>query len=281
MSQLGILYIVATPLGNLDDFTFRGLKVLQEVRMTAAEDTRRTRKLMNHFGIETRLVSYREQNHRKILPLLLTELETGGSVALVSDAGTPGISDPGAMLVREAAAKGITIVPIPGASAVATALSISGMTADRFVFAGFPPAKKKARRTYFEGYRTERQTLVFYESPHRIVESLWDMAEILGDREAVLCRELTKIHEEIIRLPLRELAGKMEERSEPVKGELTLVVAGETETGQQFLSRDELIEIVKNDTRPVKEIVKELGKMTSLSRSELYRMTLEATGKKE
>jgi len=275
LSCMGKLFVVATPLGNLEDLTFRARRVLGEVALVAAEDTRRTRKLFERYQISTRLVSYREQNHTRVLPKLLSVLTEGGDLALVSDAGTPGVSDPGALLVKEAGQRGIRVVPIPGPSASACALSVSGLPGSGFVFIGFLPARKEARLKSLQELKQEKRTMVFYEAPHRLKKSLQDMADVLGPRDAVLSREMTKLHEEFIRGSLHEIAREIEHRAGAIRGELTLVVAGAFESESKGLTREELIAIIREDSRPVREIVSDLAKTTNISRSELYRLVLD------
>ena len=198
----GTLYIVATPIGNLEDITHRALRVLKEVGWIASEDTRQTRKLLDHFGITTPQLSYHEHNERERATHLIEKLTAGINVALVSDAGTPLISDPGYRLVREAIEAGITVVPLPGPSAAVAALSASGLATDQFRFCGFLPAKTTQRRKVLEELKHETCTLIFYETPHRIIEALADVAAIdatLGARQVVVAREVTKIHEEFLR----------------------------------------------------------------------------------
>src|SRR5665213_2189001 len=193
------LYIVATPIGNLEDITLRALRVLRSVDRIACEDTRQTQKLLSHFGIAVPTVSCHAHNERERSEELIAQLQAGARIALVSDAGMPGISDPGAHLVAQAAAAGIAIIPIPGASAVVSALAASGLDTTSFLFVGFPPPRSDERRTFFETHRNQRSTLIFYEAPHRILESLRDAAEIFGiNRQAVLAREITKLHEEFL-----------------------------------------------------------------------------------
>ncbi len=277
--KMGRLYVVATPLGNLEDMSFRAVRTLNEVELIAAEDTRRTQKLLSHYCITTRMVSYREQNHARVLPMLLSVLENGGDLAQVSDAGTPGVSDPGVLLAREAAAMGARVIPIPGPSAAACLLSVCGLPADSYLFAGFLPAKAKARREILKSLADETRTLVFFEAPHRLEDSVREMKECLGDRRVVLGREMTKLNEEFISGTLGELHAEMVRRGADIKGEATLAVAGADPAAGRDLSREELWEIVSKDTRPVRDIVAELAGSTRLSRSELYRLVLEATGK--
>lgn len=218
--------MVSTPIGNLEDITLRALRILKEVDLIAAEDTRRTGLLLKHFGIETPLTSYFEGNELKKGEWLMSRLKEGERIALVSDAGTPGISDPGYRLVRLAIENGIPVIPIPGPSAIITALSTSGLPTDAFLFKGFLPHKSKRRREILQEVKEVRETLIFYESPHRLLKTLNDIYEILGDRNIVLARELTKVFEEILRGRVSELIEKI--RGRKLKGEITLVVSGRT-----------------------------------------------------
>ena len=279
MGRKGILYIVATPLGNLEDLTFRAARILGEVAAAAAEDTRRTMKIMAHLGLRTKLISYREQNHRSAAPKIIERLINGEDIALVSDAGVPCVSDPGALLVEEAVKNDIRVVPIPGASAPPAALSASGFTGDSYYFVGFTPARKKARRTVLEGIREQRATLVFFEAPHRLKEFLEDAFEILGDRPAVICREMTKMNEEFIRGALGHLAERASLELEMSRGEITLVVSGARKENVRRLTREELTAIIEGDARPVRDIASDLAGSTDLSRSELYRLILEVSGR--
>lgn len=220
----GTLYIVSTPIGNREDITLRALRILKEVDLVAAEDTRHTGLFLKHFGIQTPLTSYFEGNELRKKELILSKLMQGERIALVSDAGTPGISDPGFRLVQAAVENQIAIVPIPGPSAVIAALSVSGLPTDAFLFKGFLPHKMKKRRDLLKELADVRETLIFYESPHRISEALKDIHEVLGDREIVLTRELTKVYEEIIRGRVSEIRNQVGER--PLRGEITLVVSG-------------------------------------------------------
>ena len=220
----GTLYIVSTPIGNFEDITLRALRILKEVDLIAAEDTRRTGLLLKHFDIRTPLTSYFEGNEMKKRDFILSKVMEGVSVALVSDAGTPGISDPGFRLIRRTIEEGISIVPVPGASAVIAALSVAGLPTDAFIFRGFLPHKPKKRRDLLQDLEGMRETLVFYESPYRILETLHDILDILGDREVVLARELTKTYEEILRGKVSEIQAHVDERK--LKGEITLVIQG-------------------------------------------------------
>lgn len=222
----GTLYIVSTPIGNMEDITLRALRVLKEVDLIAAEDTRRTGLLLKRYGIQTPLTSYFEGNEFRKREFILSRLKEGKKAALVSDAGTPGISDPGFRLIQLAIENGISIVPIPGPSAVITALSVSGLPTDAFLFKGFLPHKSKKRRDLLKELEHVRETLIFYESPHRIAETLTDIYDILGNRDVVLTRELTKAFEEVLRGKASEIQNRIGERK--WKGEITLVVSGKT-----------------------------------------------------
>jgi 16S rRNA (cytidine1402-2'-O)-methyltransferase len=219
----GTLFLVATPIGNLEDITFRAVRTLKEVDLIACEDTRHTRRLLDHYGVDKPTISYHEHNERERVESLLHRLEEGMNIAVVSDAGTPLISDPGFRLVRAAADVGIRIVPVPGPSAILAALTASGLPTDSFFFGGFVSQKQGARRKMLESLATLDCTLVFYEAPHRILETLQDMADIYGDREIVLTRELTKLHEEFLRGTALALFRILQER-ESVKGEITLII---------------------------------------------------------
>jgi 16S rRNA (cytidine1402-2'-O)-methyltransferase len=220
----GILYIVSTPIGNLEDITLRALRILKEVDLIAAEDTRHTGLLLKHFGIQKPMTSYFEGNEMKKREWILSRLNQGDRIALVSDAGTPGISDPGFRLIQIAIENRIPIVPIPGPSAVITALSVSGLPTDAFLFKGFLPHKSKKRRDLLKELEETRETLIFYESPHRLDETLKDILDILGDREIVLTRELTKVYEEILRGSVSEVQRLIGERK--LKGEITVLIEG-------------------------------------------------------
>jgi len=220
----GTLYIVSTPIGNLEDITLRALRILKEVDLIAAEDTRHTGLLLRHFGIRKPLTSYFEGNELKKREFILSRLKQGDRIALVSDAGTPGISDPGFRLIQTVIENEFPIVPIPGPSAVIAALSVSGLPTDAFLFKGFLPHKSKKRRDFLKQLEETKETLIFYESPHRINETLNDILEILGNRETVLTRELTKVYEEILRGKVSEIQNQITGRK--LKGEITLVISG-------------------------------------------------------
>jgi 16S rRNA (cytidine1402-2'-O)-methyltransferase len=219
----GTLYLVATPIGNLEDITYRALRVLGEVDLIACEDTRHTRGLLTHFGIDTKTVSYHEHNEHERAAELASMLAGGMSVAVVSDAGTPGINDPGFRLVRACIEQGISVVPVPGATAFVAALVASGLPTDEFYFCGFLPARAHARRLRLADLRAITATLVFYETPHRIAAALADAREILGEREAAVARELTKLHEEIARGRLTELIARFS-GEQAARGEMVLII---------------------------------------------------------
>jgi 16S rRNA (cytidine1402-2'-O)-methyltransferase len=266
------LYIVATPIGNLEDITLRALRVLGQADLIACEDTRQTQKLLNCFGIQKRTVSYHEHNEIGRSQELLAELEGGARIALVSDAGMPGISDPGSVIIREAVQRGIPVVPVPGPSALIAALVGSGLETSSFRFFGFLPAKSGQRRTFLEQLKTAPETLVFYEAPHRIVETLQDLLATLGAaRPVVIARELSKVHEEFLRGTAREVLAQLQERE--IRGEITLIVEGHT--GQELAAEKkslaarmkELMDQGADDKTALKHAAKEFG----ISKSEAYR----------
>ncbi|SFT28624.1 16S rRNA (cytidine(1402)-2'-O)-methyltransferase [Paenibacillus sp. BC26] len=236
-SGAGTLYLVGTPIGNLEDMTFRAIRILKEVDMIAAEDTRQTRKLLNHFEISTRIVSYHEHNKEASGPELVRLLASGQSIALVSDAGLPAISDPGADLVAAAAENGIAVVPIPGANAALSALIISGLPTEKFLFTGFPPRERKSLTAWLQHLHRQDATLICYESPHRIIKTLAVMLEQLGDRKMAMVRELTKRHEEAARGTISECMAWLEEN--PPLGEYCLVIAGVSKEEAAQLQQDD------------------------------------------
>ena len=269
----GTLYIVSTPIGNLEDITLRAIRILKEVDLVAAEDTRHTLKLLTHFGISRPLTSYFDHNQQLKGDRILTALAEGKSVALVSDAGTPCISDPGYQLVRDAVAAGIAVVPLPGACAAVVALSASGLPTDEFTFVGFLPNRQAKRRERLAQLVSEPRLLVFYEAPHRLAATLADMAELFGDRQAVVARELTKLYEEFARGILPELAERF--TSAPVKGEVAILVSpgAETEAAESQdiagMLRDRLAQGCS-----VKDAVQQVAKATGEPRSEVYATAL-------
>ncbi len=271
----GTLYIVATPIGNLEDMTFRAVRILQTVDIIAAEDTRHTGKLLQHFQVKTPQVSYHEHNRHSRIPELLEHLGNGKAIALVTDAGIPLISDPGYELVKACIEVLVPVVPIPGASAAITALSAAGLPTDRFVFEGFLPAKTQQRHEHLESLQTESRTLIFYESPHRLQETLQNLAENFGsNRQIVLARELTKLHEEFLRGTIAEAIAHYQNR-EP-QGEYTLVVAG-IPPDQPHLSEAELkgeLAAIMSQGISRSQASRQLAKVTSLPRRHLYQLAL-------
>lgn len=270
----GTLYVVATPIGNLEDVTLRALRILRDVSLIAAEDTRRTARLLQHYSISTPTTSLHEHNERARAPRLIERLQQGESVALVTDAGTPGVSDPGAHLVAEARAAGIRVEAIPGPSAVMAALSIAGITSSDFSFLGFPPAKGSARRTWFNSLADERRTAVFFEAPHRIRQTLEEMLRILGDRPISLARELTKTHEELV---VKPITAHLEALVLPV-GEFTVVVpVTETaHTEDDELPSDEEIaklfwRLTESGQSSRREVARKIGEQLGASPNWIYR----------
>ena len=274
----GVLYIVATPIGNLEDITLRALRVLKEVDLIAAEDTRHTKGLLVHYDISTPLTSCHEHNEKAKAHALVVRLERGANIALVSDAGTPTLSDPGCRFVREAIKSGINVGPVSGPSALAAALSASGLEVDQFIFEGFLPAKKKERRERLRKLQDEKRVIIFYEAPHRLRESLQDLFEILGDREVVLGRELTKVYEEFIRGRLSQVRAEADRRE--LRGEMALIVGGAEK--QEYPAEDRLvaeIQRLKTKGMRVKEIAEVLGEKYSYSKREIYRLALDSRRK--
>jgi len=271
----GTLYIVATPIGNLEDMTFRAVRILQAVDMIAAEDTRHTGRLLQHFQVRTPQISYHEHNSHSRIPEILEHLQYGKAIALVSDAGMPGISDPGYELIKACIEEGITVVPIPGASAVITALSAAGLPTDRFIFDGFLPAKSQQRKQYLESLQGESRTLVFYESPHRLRDTLADLGEVLGsDRQLVIARELTKLYEEFWRGTIGDAIADYTQR-EP-QGEYTLLVAGNPPSQLQLTETQLKTELLQMMHQGISrsQASRQLAKDTSLSRRYLYQLAL-------
>ena len=271
----GTLFVLATPIGNLEDITLRAIRTLREVGLIAAEDTRHTRKLLARHEISTPLISYHDHNKEKRTPGLIKKLKSGSPVALVTDAGTPSISDPGHYLVRAAIRAAIPVVPIPGASALVAALSVSGLPTDSFVFVGFSPRKSAKRKHLLEGLKREPRTLIFYESPRRLLGLMRDIADIMGDRTAVVARELTKVHEETIRGSLSEILDMLGARPS-LKGEHTLLVGGFENTGDvdRDLVFNELKQLNIDTDRPLSDLVKEVAARHGLSRKVVYEEAL-------
>lgn len=265
------LYVVATPIGNLEDISLRAIRILREVSLIAAEDTRRTRRLLNACSIKTPLTSYYEHNKLTKLEYILSRLEKE-DVAIVSDAGMPGISDPGYELILAAIEKGITIVPVPGPSAAVTALAISGLPADRYLYLGFLPSRLGERRRLLESVAGETGTVVVFEAPHRLTKALKDITEVLGDRQLAVCRQLTKLHEEVFR---GRVSQALDHFKKP-KGEFVLVIGGADKPQKKRLDGDivsQLEELHRKGAR-AKEAVAELARETGISKKELYQAWL-------
>jgi 16S rRNA (cytidine1402-2'-O)-methyltransferase len=274
VSSPGRLYIVATPIGNLEDLTRRAARVLGEVDLIAAEDTRQTRKLLAHLGLSKPLLSYYEPREEQALPKILALLQDGKSVALVTDGGTPAVSDPGYRLVRAALDAGIKVEPVPGPSALTAALSASGLPTDRVTFAGFLPPKTAARRAALAELADRRDTLVFFESPHRLPDFLADALATLGDREAVIFREITKAFEEQQRGTLSALPARFSGRE--IKGEITVVIRGAEARGK--LSEEEVEAMLEQALaaadRPLSALAADVARATGWTRSEVYALAL-------
>jgi len=277
----GILYICGTPIGNLEDITLRALKILKEVKLIAAEDTRHTKKLLNHYQINTKITSYYEYNKFKKAPYLVEILKNGQDIALVSDAGMPGISDPGYVFINLALKNNIKIIPVPGVSALITALIVSGLPTDKFVFEGFLPRKIKERKRYFKSIENEERTVIFYETPHRLKRALKDMLEIWGDRKIVIARELTKMYEEIIRGKLSQVLTEISTKE--IKGEITLIVQGGIKKKGNdtidFLKNEcimeEYLKKLKNQGYSNKEIIKITQEKLDIPKNLIYKKLLE------
>jgi 16S rRNA (cytidine1402-2'-O)-methyltransferase len=266
----GTLYIVATPIGNLEDVTYRAVRVLGEVDRIACEDTRQTRKLLDRYGISRPLVSYHEHNEQARSDALLRDLEAGMNIALVSDAGTPLVSDPGYRLVQAAREKGIAVSPIPGPSAILASLCVSGLPTDSFLFLGFLPAKSGQRRALLEQYRTIPATLVCYEAPHRVLETLEDLGAVLGPRPVMLARELTKIHEEFLQGTPAELAARLRERG-LLKGEITLIVGKGDGAPADDQPLDESVEKLIQAGLSRMDALKTIARQRGLSKRDVYK----------
>ncbi|MEW6068683.1 MAG: 16S rRNA (cytidine(1402)-2'-O)-methyltransferase [Nitrospirota bacterium] len=268
----GFLYIVSTPIGNLEDITLRALRILKEVDVIAAEDTRHSLKLLSHYGISKSLISYWGEREKVKSEEILEKLCSGQSVALISDAGTPGICDPGMVIIKKAIAKGIKVVPIPGPSALIAALSLSGLSTKEFTFIGFLPHKKTQRQKILKDLNLEPRTLIFYEAPHRIIETLKDMEEIFKERVAALIKEITKIHEEALRGTITEILKKLEKTK--IAGEYIIVIEGHQD--KKLLTSDILAEISLLMKKGLgrKEAVTRIAEIYGLSKKELYDKSL-------
>ncbi len=270
----GTLYIVATPIGNLEDVTLRALRVLKEVDVIAAEDTRHSLKFLTHFGIKKPLVSYWGEKEKTKAEETLRNLREGRSVALITDAGTPGISDPGTVLIRRAIEEGIEVIPVPGPSAVITALSVSGFSTGEFTFCGFLPAKQAQRKKALERLSTEQRTLVLYEAPHRIVDAVSDIRDVLGERGIVVIKELTKLHEEMLRGCVSDVLDRLVQTT--IAGEYVIVLEGRPAAGKATMA-DALPEIRDLMRKGLgrKDAVKRVADAYGLSRKELYDRSLD------
>lgn len=282
---MGTLYLVATPLGNLEDITLRALRILREVRVIAAEDTRHTRKLLNHFEIYTPTISYHEHSGPTGIATVLAALAEG-DVALVSDAGTPAISDPGTELVQAALCAGYPVVPIPGPSAVITALIASGLPTGKFTFLGFLPRRSQERRALLQRVSDAPDTLVLYEAPHRLRACLDDLLAVLGDRDACLARELTKVHEQWLRGALSQLRARYDGHDEP-RGEYTLVIAGASQASQSHADEEpealeaqarERLRVLLAEGNSTRDAAALVARELAMPRREAYRIALELTG---
>jgi 16S rRNA (cytidine1402-2'-O)-methyltransferase len=279
----GTLYLVSTPIGNLEDITHRAVRLLGEVELIACEDTRHTQKLLNHYGIKTRTISYHEHNERERATELLRLIDAGSDVAIVSDAGTPGISDPGFRLARLAIESGARVVPVPGASALITALVASGLPTDEFFFGGFLPSRSGARRARLSELRSLPATLIFYEGPHRIAATLNDAHEILGEREAVVARELTKMHEEVVRGRLSDLA-ECFSSPEKARGEMVLiidrtVIKSESTNNEPVVSIASLVNAFEAEGLDHRAALKKAARELGVSRDEAYRRLVAERGR--
>jgi 16S rRNA (cytidine1402-2'-O)-methyltransferase len=266
----GYLYLVATPIGNLEDITHRALRILREAELIACEDTRHTRKLLDHYGISKPLTSYHEHNEAARAQELVERVLAGASVALVSDAGMPLVSDPGYRVVAAAIAAGIPVIPIPGPSALVAALAASGLPTESFYFGGFLPAKSGQRVRALEALREHPSTLIFYEAPHRILAALADVEAVLGPRHVVIARELTKIHEEFLRGPVAEVRATLESRS-AAKGEITLLIGKAAAPPADSTSIEEAVETCERAGLSRMDAIKEVARKRGLSKREVYK----------
>ncbi|MFN3479277.1 MAG: 16S rRNA (cytidine(1402)-2'-O)-methyltransferase [Thermodesulfovibrionales bacterium] len=268
----GVLYIVSTPIGNLEDITLRALRILKEVDVIAAEDTRHSAKLLNHYGIKKPVISYWEEKEKVRSEEIIKRLQSGQSIALISDAGTPGISDPGEVVIRKALDEKFDVIPVPGPSALIAALSVSGLPLREFTFIGFLPSKGTQRQKVLQELSMERRTLVFYEAPHRIIETLQDMHDIFGNRNAAVFKELTKIHEEVFRGPLEKVISEV--KGSKVAGEFVIVIEGRGKEGGSIEDAlKEVLTLIKRGTSR-KDAVRMVADTYGLSKRELYERSL-------
>ena len=268
----GTLYLVATPIGNLEDITYRAVRTLREADVIACEDTRQTRKVLEHYGISRPLVSYHEHNEATRSEELTARMQTGASVALVSDAGMPLISDPGYRVVHAAIRAGIPVVPVPGPTALAAALAASGLATDAFTFGGFLPAKKGQRARVLEALRQTTATLIFYEAPHRILETLGDVERLLGHRPVVVARELTKVHEEMLRGTAGEVRAILEARA-AIKGEMTLLIGKAAAAPADLTSIEDAVEAYVRGGMSQMDAMKKVARERGISKRDVYRRT--------
>lgn len=269
--ETGTLYIVATPIGNLEDITLRAIKILKEVDLIAAEDTRHTLKLLNHLEISKPLISYHRHNEETKSDTLMQKLKEGNNIALVSDAGTPGICDPGEEIIKKAIEEDIKIVPIPGACAMINSLICSGIDTKEFTFLGFLPLNKKLRKSKLEEIKSEHKTVIIYEAPHKLESTLKDLKEVINNRKIVMAREITKIHEEFIREDIDSII----ERAKGIKGEIVLIIEGSNaETNENELNRlsiEEHYKYYENQGFDKKEIIKKIAKDRNVNKNEIYK----------
>ena len=272
----GTLYLVATPIGNLADITHRALQILNDVDLIACEDTRHTNKLLNHYGITTKTISYHEHNEQQRATHLIEKLKEGTDIAVVSDAGTPSISDPGFRLVRAAIENDITVVPVPGPSALISALIAAGLPTDEFFFAGFLPSRPNARRARLTELQSVPGTLIFYEAPHRLATTLKDALEVLGEREAVVARELTKLHEEIRRGRLSQLAADYADQKNDIRGEIVLLIDRDVigVASKPVISIAALVDQFEAEGLDHRAALKKAARELGLSRAEAYRQLI-------
>ena len=271
----GTLFLVGTPIGNLDDLSPRALETLRAVDFIAAEDTRVTLKLLNRFEIKKKLVCYFEHNRAEMGEKILARLLDGENCALVTDAGMPAISDPGEYIVRQCAAQGVTVCAVPGPSALVTALAVSGLPTQRFTFEGFLSVSGRSRRAHLESLRGERRTMVFYEAPHKLVRTLQDLLDALGERDVALCRELTKLHEEVVRTTLSGAIARYSET--PPRGEFVLVVRGAPEDTGPAMTREDALEAVRRyraEGRSLKEACRLAAADSGIGANELYQLAI-------
>ena len=271
----GCLFLVSTPIGNLEDITLRALRVLKEVDMIAAENIARTRVLLSHYGIKKGLISYRRENQKGMSERIIERISEGYNIALVSDAGTPGISDPGSYLVSRIMEEGLRVVPVPGVSAITTAISVSGMSHQGFLFLGFLPSTPRKRKKRLEAVKSETFPVIFFEAPHRLLNTLRDIRDIMGNRDVVLLKELTKLHEQIIRGPLDEILKGLEEMD--IKGEYVIIVSGEKRKSSDQIGKDlvSLMDRMLGDGLSTKDMANIISRERGMPYREAYKKCLE------